>query len=179
MQARIKTGIDLVPLSDSERRAAEEKNLRIEATNARVAKLSPEQRIADRPDVVAERQKARAEAEAEDRRLESLVPKPRADAPEEEPLFDQGTERFSDAEILELQKFIPKFFAATNRFPSPRAIRALLFKIQLCRLLLQLRFPGRPPQSRSIQSILEAFTTASNSQTPIESEAVTIAGQVI
>ncbi len=97
------------------------------------------------------------------------------------PPFDQDDVRFSDAEIQELQRYVPDFFADSNRKPSPRAIRALLFKVQLCRLLLQLRFPRRPAGYHSVQAILSAFKAASNPQTEgaDEKEVVTIARQVI
>jgi len=35
------------------------------------------------------------------------------------------------------------------------------FKIQLCGLLLQLRFPSHPAKSRTVTKILEAFEAAS------------------
>ena len=97
------------------------------------------------------------------------------------PPFDQEDVRFSDLEIQELQRYAPDFFADANRRPSPRAIRALLFKVQLCRLLLQLRFPGRPQGYHSIEAILGAFKAASKRQPDDgeEKETVTIARQVI
>jgi hypothetical protein len=57
----------------------------------------------------------------------------------------------------------------------------LLFKIQLCRLLLQLRYPGKPPVERSIEAILAACAAASGpDQGPADdSEIVAIARQVI
>src|SRR4030088_3257297 len=38
--------------------------------------------------------------------------------------------------------FVPSYFRTIGRRPSPRSIKALLFKLQLARLLLQLRYPG-------------------------------------
>jgi energy-coupling factor transporter ATP-binding protein EcfA2 len=88
--------------------------------------------------------------------------------------------RFTASEIEDLRLQVPAYLKALKRRPSPRAIRILLFKIQLCRLLLQLRYP-REPGERTVARILAAFKEASETpvQVGLERATLAIARQVI
>ena len=93
--------------------------------------------------------------------------------------FGIKDERFTEAEVAELESQIPDYLRATGRQPSPRAIRVLLFKIQLCRFLLQIRLPNAPRGRRSIRSILNTFEESSKPGEGSRSVEAMIAGQVI
>jgi KAP family P-loop domain len=69
--------------------------------------------------------------------------------------FGDDDLRFDRGEIDAVKRLAPDYFTATNRRPGQRSIKALLFKLQLCLLLLQLR-PGDKP-TVSITSIVEAL----------------------
>src|SRR5919106_437853 len=66
-------------------------------------------------------------------------------APIADVLVAEAEERFTDQEITRLEELVPNYFEKLRRAPSPRAIRSLLFKTQLFRLLAELRVPGQPP----------------------------------
>ena len=93
---------------------------------------------------------------------------------------EEANVRFIPSEIDDLRRLAPLFLKGLNRRPSPRAIRILLFKVQLCRLLLQTRYPGEPGE-RTVAKILEAVREASETPVPAAGEraAVMIARQVI
>lgn len=97
------------------------------------------------------------------------------------PIFDRSDVRFSAREIELLERLVPDYFRAIGRRPSPRAIRILLFKIQLCRHLLHLRYPARSEEDRSVEAILGAFRQAAKGAgtDPSEVATVAIARQVI
>jgi hypothetical protein len=147
------------------------------------ASLPPEERLKRSPDVVKARDQAlevkeAAEARVRALRLVSISP---ASPGANDPLFDRSDVRFTVVEVEELRRFVPAYLRTLGRRPSPRAVRILLFKIQLCRLLLQLRYPGQPPEIRSIQAILAAFEAVSDpGRGPADdSETAAIARQVI
>lgn len=147
------------------------------------ASLPPEERLKRKPDVVRARDQAFKVKKAAEQRVRalSLVSVSADSARVNDPLFDRSDVRFTVMEVEELRRFVPAYLRSLGRRPSPRAVRILLFKIQLCRLLLQLRYPGQPPENRSIEAILAAFTTASDpgQGSANESETVAIARQVI
>ncbi|MET4121079.1 hypothetical protein ABIB85_007509 [Bradyrhizobium sp. JR1.5] len=94
--------------------------------------------------------------------------------------FETGDVRFSDEEIERLCGFMPGYFRSIKRRPSPRSIKALLFKLQLARLLMQLRYPeGRDEEAR-LNELLKAFTLeAVNAPRENESAHTLIARQVL
>lgn len=96
---------------------------------------------------------------------------------EEAPHLSTADVRFTSSEILTLQQRVPQYFAAVGRLPSPRAVRMLTFKIQLCRFLLQQR--STDSADWSVDAILDALTAAQRDFDEKENRAVTIARQVI
>jgi energy-coupling factor transporter ATP-binding protein EcfA2 len=156
-------------------------NAEIADRNMRRYQQTPEERIQDRPEVVQARDEA---ARAVDAAVEGLRAVDPEASPELEgsaaPIFDDADVRFTASEIQDLRRQVPPFLEALNRQPSPRAIRILLFKVQLCRLLLQLRYPGEPSE-RTVVAILDAFKTVADSSKPSGPArvATTIARQVI
>ena len=150
MQARIRLGVDFIPPSSEELRRREAANKSIDDYNDRISEQSPTERLAANPTVEQELERARERIENADRRVDKLGSAEEVTAPREPP-FDHTDVRFTEEEARQLREFVPKFFQSTKRFGSPRAIRALLFKVQLCRLLLQLRFPGKPEENLSLR----------------------------
>jgi energy-coupling factor transporter ATP-binding protein EcfA2 len=151
------------------------------ALNKKRALQTQEERLRDNPEVIRARENAareKEEAAAEVEELGMSADDPVTAAPA---LFQKDADvRFTGAEVRDLRAQVPTFLKALNRRPSPRAIRILLFKVQLCRLLLQTRYPGQPGE-RTVAKILEAFREASETPEPVAGEraAVTIARQVI
>ncbi|MET4279346.1 MULTISPECIES: P-loop NTPase fold protein [unclassified Bradyrhizobium] len=95
-------------------------------------------------------------------RAASTTPAPTApsDAP-----FNASDVRFSDAEIEKLRTFVPDYFNAIGRSPSPRSIKALLFKLQLTRLLMQLRFPDLDDGPQRFDALRQAFLDEAKPET--------------
>ena len=56
-----------------------------------------------------------------------------------------------------LRTFVPDYFRAIRRRPSPRSIKAFLFKLQLARLLIQFRYPDLQDEEARLQELLDAF----------------------
>lgn len=155
------------------------KSAEIAARNIRRAQQSRDERLRDHPDVEAQRDRtARALAEAESQLRAASQQGSEAMAPAE-PLFGEADVRFTTAEIEDLRGLVPAFLATVGRRPSPRAIRILLFKIQLCRLLLQLRHP-QEHRGRTVAEIMRALERATAPLPPMpETAAIRIARQVI
>ncbi len=182
----------IMPPTAEERKWRIEENERIKARNARrrqESDLSPEERLNFNPDLVSRRQKATEEAEERRKRLADME----ADFSERRseitpPPFTDSDVRFTSDEVDDLERLVPDYFRTIRRRPSPRAVRMLLFKIQLFRLLVQTRLPGRSIDSFSIKKILGAFEKAALGDEPAhadtgqekaEDEMVSIAKQVI
>jgi hypothetical protein len=68
--------------------------------------------------------------------------------------------RFSADEISELKAKTDGFFKATRQRATHRAVRAFLFKVQLCKLLLRLRPANTGGESFTIGDIVTALQTA-------------------
>jgi energy-coupling factor transporter ATP-binding protein EcfA2 len=99
----------------------------------------------------AERKKLQAIRERLPKEADPIIPRP-SDAP-----FEANDVRFSDDEIQILSGFVPSYFRTLRRRPSPRSIKALLFKLQLARLLMQLRYPDLPTEELRLEKLLQAF----------------------
>jgi energy-coupling factor transporter ATP-binding protein EcfA2 len=99
----------------------------------------------------AERKKLQAIRERLPKEAAPIIPRP-SDAP-----FEANDVRFSDDEIRLLSGFVPSYFRTLRRRPSPRSIKALLFKLQLARLLMQLRYPDLPTEELRLEKLLQAF----------------------
>ncbi|RXH38729.1 hypothetical protein XH99_00260 [Bradyrhizobium nanningense] len=158
MHTRMRMGIiDYMPKIGWERRKAEEEHKRIDDRNRKVAGMSEEQRLAERPDVTEALMRTRARTIELRRTYEGLpdgtdpVMVKASEAP-----FEANDVRFSDAEIEILSGFMPSYFRTMRRRPSPRSIKSLLFKLQLARLLMQLRFPDHPTELQ-FDKLLQAF----------------------
>ena len=152
-----------------------------EERNLLRGKQSGKQRLEDYPQVVQARDEAASKWEDTVAELRELGMSPRdALGPAPSPFENDSEVRFTRSEVADLRRQVPPFLKALNRRPSPRAIRILLFKVQLCRLLLQTRYPNEPGE-RSVSKILEAFRKALDTPEPLgpERTAVTIARQVI
>lgn len=174
-----------MPPSEREKATRMRQNAAANEFNSRVGAQTPEARLADNPDVVrrydqtvAMVEQARAELERARHRLVQAEPG-EAEAPTFP--FNDGDVRFTKDEVADLGRLVPDYFRAINRRPSPRAIRSLLFKIQLFRLLLQGRTPNRSLESFSIISILDAFRQAAQIEPTArqDEDIVSIASQVI
>ncbi|MER9163646.1 P-loop NTPase fold protein [Mesorhizobium sp. M0715] len=173
------------PPSEQEKTVRMRQNAAAEEFNRKLEALSAEERLAQNPDVikrydqtVAMEEQARADLERV-RKRSAQAETIQADAPTFP--FNEGDVRFTKDEVGELGQLVPGYFRAINRRPSPRAIRNLLFKIQLFRLLLQVRTPNLPLESLSIVSILDAFKQAAQIEPTAtqDEETVSIASQVI
>lgn len=152
--------------------------------NARRAGLTEQQRLDEAPWAVKSFDEAREAFEAAKERNLAYVEGVSDSDPKQsdaEPSFEETDVRFTSIEVEELRRFVPAFFQSIGRRPSPRAIRILLFKVQLCRLLLDLRHPARPASTHSIGTILSAFSAAVNhpGEPGHENEIIAIARQVI
>ncbi|MDI1265522.1 MAG: P-loop NTPase fold protein [bacterium] len=158
MSIRMRTAGDFVPMNPEEVRRARLRNDQIEFTNRKLGSLSEAQRLALHPEIVDDLIRAQAEAEASRKALGLFPPNPVGTAPRStRPSFVTGDVRFSDAEIKMMCDFVPKYFRDLRRHPSPRSIKALLFKLQLARLLLQLRGPDVTDEEARLQLLLDAF----------------------
>lgn len=145
-----------MPKTGEEKRRAEEENRRIDDRNRKIAGMSEEQRLAERPDVKEALTRTRART-MELRRIYEGLPTesdPVVVKASEAP-FEANDVRFSDAEIEILSGFMPSYFRTLRRRPSPRSIKALLFKLQLAWLLMQLRFPDH--SELQFDKLLHAF----------------------
>lgn len=83
--------------------------------------------------------------------------------------FEANDVRFSDAEVEILSGFMPSYFRTLGRRPSPRSIKALLFKLQLARLLMQLRFPDHSSKlqfDELLEAVLQEAGGASTNNGP-------------
>ena len=183
MGDNIRTG-DRPVASSADQAITEVENGKTSRENERVKKLAPNERLEERPWVVQLLEKANAElivAEEREHTLGTAEPILSSDDVNLVAPFDESDVRFTASEIDELRVFVPAYFHKIGRRPSPRAIRILLFRIQLCRLLLDVRHPGRLPSARSIRTILQAFEQAATTNLPSqgEDEAIAIARQVI
>lgn len=177
----MRMGGEPLPPMPHEKAARERANEPIREHNARIASQTPQQRLDERPDVVNERDQAKAAAEEAVRRLATMKRDAVAAAATAQPVelpFEQTDVRFSDKEVSILEEFAPGYFQKIRRLPSPRSIRALIFKIQLARLLLNLR--NQDEEDHSLPKLLQAFDAAAEpgSEVPSESVAVAVARQV-
>ncbi|WFU26758.1 P-loop NTPase fold protein [Bradyrhizobium sp. CB1717] len=149
---------DFIPMTPSEVNEAHTRNQRIEAGNRRRASMTQDERLAERPAVVDGLRRAQAQAEAARRAQGDSPPDPERPAPQStEPPFVTGDVRFSDAEIKMLCDFVPRYFGTIGRRPSPRSIKALLFKLQLARLLIHMRDPEALEEETRFHSLLHAL----------------------
>lgn len=64
--------------------------------------------------------------------------------------------RFTHLELDLLRLFAPVYLRKTDRRASPRAVRLLLFKVQLCRLLLRQQYPDSP-EFWSVEAVVQAL----------------------
>jgi hypothetical protein len=149
---------DYRPMGLEEKRQAKIQNERIDAANRATTSMTKEERLAGRKDVVEALEDAQYNKAARQQALEALppilaqlIPKPT------ETPFETGDVRFSDDEIEKLRGFMPHYFRAAKRRPSPRSIKALLFKLQLARLLMQLRYPDLQNEEARMEDLLKAF----------------------
>jgi hypothetical protein len=85
-----------------------------------------------------------------------------AGQPSDQPSLSIRDIRFSEDEISELKAKANAFFKSTGQRSTHRAVRAFLFKVQLCKLLLRLRptNPGR--ESVTITNIVTALLNVSS-----------------
>jgi type II secretory pathway pseudopilin PulG len=179
------TGGEPFPPTREEARRRERKNDEIKAWNDAQSRKTPEERLAERPEVIREQEQAERNLQEAQRQFDLFSPPDTADlasASEPEVPFQTDDVRFTDREIEQLQRLLPGYFRHIGRRPSPRAIRILLFKIQICRLLLQLLYPWRPARTRSVETILGAFVAASEppaAHEKSETETLQIARQVV
>jgi energy-coupling factor transporter ATP-binding protein EcfA2 len=171
---------DYRPKGLEERRQAASQNERIDAENQDIASMTEQQRLARRGDVVKALEDARLAKEASQRALDAL-PRDAAEpetTPTEVP-FETGDVRFSDDEIQTLRGFMPGYFRSIRRSPSPRSIKAFLFKLQLARLLMQLRYPNRRDDATRFNDLLKAFQREATSTVDEETDHIAIVRQVI
>jgi hypothetical protein len=108
----------------------------------------------------------------------------RADADRSQPSpvhdvsFSDNDLRFQRNEIDVIKGLVPGYFAATHRRPSQRAIKALLFKVQLCHLLLQLRAGHDPAPEVAMELIVDALSGAKHQDSAIGRSVDWVAAQV-
>ncbi|WP_298240751.1 P-loop NTPase fold protein [uncultured Bradyrhizobium sp.] len=114
--------------------------------------------LAQHPEVVEAVEKAKARHD-ELRSIEASIPPDEAPAPRviADAPFEASDVRFSDEEIVLLSSFVPRYFREQHRRASPRSIKAFLFKVQLARLLLQLRHPDISAEKSHIEELLRVF----------------------
>jgi energy-coupling factor transporter ATP-binding protein EcfA2 len=186
MHTRIRlTGGDPFPPTAEEVRRREAQNEKIRALNAAQERKTPEERQAEQLAAERERDKAEFDEREAKRQVDMLSVSRSASqgvGPQREAAFDRDDVRFTAVEVEQLQRLVPAYLNQIGRRPSPRAIRILLFKIQLCRLLLYLRYPWHPRRIRSIDAILAAFSAASKPPAgdgAPEDETTRIARQVV
>jgi hypothetical protein len=156
-------------------------NSEIEARNFKRAKQTRDERLGDSPEIVRKRDETATALEEAQALLSAVLLPADSGSPTPAPSeFRDVDARFTVSEVEDLRRQVPPFLEALKRRPSPRAIRILLFKVQLCRLLLQLRNP-REPGERTVAKILEAFSEAIATPVPTgpERPAITFARQVI
>jgi len=97
--------------------------------------------------------------------------------PENEPSQLKASKvRFTPDDVLVMQARIPDYFDRIGRIPSPRAIRMLTFKVQLCRFLLEQR---EGSEGWNVERVMDVLIDAQEDFTEQEDEAVTVARQVI
>ncbi|MER9375483.1 P-loop NTPase fold protein [Mesorhizobium sp. M0491] len=176
----------VIPAKPEEKATRMRQNAANDEFNRRLAAMTPEARLAQNPDVVRRHDQTVAIAKQMEERLERLrsgasVSAETRQAEAQPAPFGEGDVRFTPEEVGELERLVPGYFRSVGRRPSPRAVRTLLFKIQLFRLLLQVRTPWQPLESFSIVSILDAFKQAAQ-VTPTatqDEETVAFASQVI
>jgi hypothetical protein len=145
-------------MSSDEVRDAKHRNLLIESENAQLAAMTQEQRLKSRPDVVERYERAKKEKADAQRRLSQLetTTTKSTNVPSRAP-FSSSDVRFSDEEIEVLKGFVPRYLKAIGRTPSPRSIKAFLFKLQLSRLLMQIRYPFLDDGEKRMEELLRAF----------------------
>jgi hypothetical protein len=180
-QSRIKMGIDFVPMTGDEQRKVKEQNERSKQWHEGWSKLTVEQRHAQKPEVQREYEQSRAAETAAQGRLESLENANRPSEIPRGPSFTSADVRFNESEIEAIKEKVPQLFANWHRRAGPRAVRTLLFKIQLCRLLLQLRKTAGEGDQVSVEGIIAAFSKDTKQDRPNgRRESIeTIVGQVI
>ncbi|MBY5871329.1 hypothetical protein HFN53_04750 [Rhizobium leguminosarum] len=179
----------VIEATPEEIRSRTQRNAGIEEWNRSVSAATPDERIAQNPDSVRRVQETSAQAKQLDERLarmrtletDNLSDDDRAELESGSPPFVASDVRFTPEEVGELERLVPRHFRTIGRRPSPRAIRTLLFKIQLCRLLMQLTSTNPPLEGFSILAILDAFERAAlnTDLTEGNSQVAGIAGQVI
>lgn len=157
IRERTEQGIDYVPLNPAELSRTRAMNKVIEADNARIAAMTPEERLKQRPGVAVELEVAKERRAATMQALESLPQDAFVAARPSQPPFEPSDVRFSDEEITVLTGFVPKYLETTGRRSSPRSIKAFLFKLQLARLLMQLRYPDLSDGTKRMENLLAAF----------------------
>nr|WP_198030329.1 P-loop NTPase fold protein [Mesorhizobium sp. LNHC220B00] len=174
-----------LPPTEQEKKERMRRNAAAIEFNRKIEAMTPEQRLAENPDVIRRYDQtvamvAQAQAELERTRSRPIRTKPREPEPPTFPFTDRDV-RFTRDEVRDLGRLVPDYFRAITRRPSPRAIRTLIFKIQLFRLLLQARAPNLPLESFSVISILDAFRQAAQIEPTArqDEEIVAIASQVI
>lgn len=170
-------------------RARTQLNANSEGWNRSVSAPTPDERLAKNPDAVRRLQETTAQAKQLDDRLERVRALQIDNTSDADPAALEVTPppfmatdvRFTPEEVDELERLVPRYFRAIGRRPSPRAIRTLLFKIQLCRLLVQLTTANPPLEAFSILSILDAFEQAALYREPTDddSQIAAISRQVI
>ncbi|TPE47897.1 P-loop NTPase fold protein [Amaricoccus solimangrovi] len=88
--------------------------------------------------------------------------------------------RFTDREVESLGMAAPEYFRELGHTASPRAIRALIFKIQLFRLLLEERDISRPISIDSTLEVFRAVQLSNPDETPgIDRRIASVARQVV
>lgn len=174
-------GDDFVPMTPREREAAKMTNERIKSNNRRRAVLTSEDRLAEQPRVVDNLQRANAAAEEARKANEELPPRAEDNSQATpQPAVLTGEVRFSDGEVEMLREFVPEYFEKIGRRPSPRSIKALLFKLQLARALLQLRDPGVRDEESRFRRLLAAFRAQAEQSIREDDDAYAlIVGQVL
>lgn len=170
-----------MPMSPMEVEDAKRQQLQIDSYNARERAKSDDQLKAEKQE--ATRTSELLEKEAKE--AEELVAELSDNTKDNSAFygrFEYQDVRFTAVDVEQLQEKLPGYFSQLGRRASPRAIRILLFKIQLCRLLLEIRFPSHPAESRTVTKILEAFEVASEQDElniSAEDDTIRIARQVV
>lgn len=158
MQIRIRAGVDFYSKTADEKARDRAENATIDTYNNNISRMTPGQRAESNPELVRSLDVAKARRkEAEEQLKRFPSERPADELPPFKAPFETGDVRFSDAEIQLLRGFVPSYFRTIGRRPSPRSIKALLFKLQLARLLLQLRYPGLRDEKNELVRLLDAF----------------------
>jgi hypothetical protein len=165
LQAAVRSGEGPRPMTSEEVQEVRERNQWVKQRNTEIAGMTPAQRLEKKPDVAKRLSKAQQGKKDAQETLEDLIEDggDTATGPSGAP-FDSSDVRFSDGEIEILREFVPKYFRAIGRAPSPRSIKAFLFKLQLSRLLMQLRYPALDDGEQRMKELLGAFLNEANAE---------------